>query len=202
MSRTGAVCAFCLYVLALVFGLFALFLPYWVSGKVEGMRTVTVVKEIDSGLFKEVNKYYMKEGNITDDSDNGFPEISGTYIYQKTVELVKALMIAGLSLLFIPLVYHATYRCCCHDDKTSGTTSAIFYIVMSFITVVSGGFILSCPLIYYAHVKRGVESEIISFGLSWYLAFISAGFTFIVGLWSVLHSCCTLCRTRSQDNEL
>jgi hypothetical protein len=78
-------------VLALVFGLFALFLPYWVSGKVEGMRTVTVVKEIDSGLFKEVNKYYMKEGNITDDSDNGFPEISGTYICKLMFKLFSLL---------------------------------------------------------------------------------------------------------------
>jgi hypothetical protein len=69
---------------------------------------------------------------------------------QKTVELVKALMIAGLSLLFIPLVYHATYRCCCHDDKTSRTTSAIFYVVMSFITVVSG------KLPWFYHTYRNV----------------------------------------------
>ncbi|XP_060584501.1 uncharacterized protein LOC132740586 [Ruditapes philippinarum] len=204
MSHTKAVCVFCLclfYLLAFVFGLLALLLPYWVSGKVEGVRTVTVVKQTEIGLFKEKSEYYIKEGNIT---DNGFPEITGTYIYPETVTMVKALMIVGLSLLFIPLVYQAIYgcRCCCLENTASENTWIKFYVAMSSIAVLSGGFILSCPLIYYAHVKRGVESEIISFGLSWYLAFISAGFTFIVGLWSVLHSCCTLCRTRSQDNEL
>ena len=58
------------YILALVLGLIALLLPYWASGKFDEVRNITVVKDIDSGLFKEQSEYFMEEPDTF--------EISGT----------------------------------------------------------------------------------------------------------------------------
>ena len=68
------------YVLAFVTGILALVSQYWVTGKFEAVRNATVVKEIDCGLFTDLTRYYLKDDNIPDESDNPFgQDVSKTF---------------------------------------------------------------------------------------------------------------------------
>ncbi|XP_060584500.1 uncharacterized protein LOC132740585 [Ruditapes philippinarum] len=170
--------------LAFGLGLLALLLPNWSSGNFEEVRNVTVVKEIDSGLFNEKNEYYMKEDSILDSSE----EIPGSFMKPEVVKIIRALMITGLSLLSIVLIHSVFQWCCYDDDETVGKTDAVISLILSLVTILAGGFILSGPLIYKNHVVAEFEPEKTSFGASWYMALSSAGLTFILGIVSVLHS--------------
>lgn len=185
MYKTVILVANCL---AFGLGLLALLLPNWSSGNFEEVRNVTVVKEIDSGLFNEKNEYYMKEDSILDSSE----EIPGSFMKPEVVKIIRALMMTGLSLLSIDLI-RSVYQWCCHDDddETGGKTDAVISLLLSLVTILAGGFILSGPLIYKNHVVAEIESEKTSFGACWYMAFISAGLTFILGIGRFLHSCWT-----------
>ncbi|XP_060604711.1 uncharacterized protein LOC132757446, partial [Ruditapes philippinarum] len=96
----------------------------------------------------------MKEDSILDSSE----EIPGSFMKLEIVKIIRALMITGLSLLSIDLI-RSVYQWCCHDDddETGGKTDAVISLLLSLVTVLAGGFILSGPLIYRNHVVADFE---------------------------------------------
>ncbi|XP_053382933.1 uncharacterized protein LOC128549677 [Mercenaria mercenaria] len=196
MDRAKIIICF-LYIFAWLFGLLSLFLPFWISGEIDsGVRNVTVVKDIDSGLFWKRQTYYIKKDSIPD-SDDSFTDISGSYLYTETVKIVQGLMITGLTLLSISLVSSVYYLCRCNEEK-GGKHAAKIFIAIAALTILAGCFIVSGPVIYGKHVIGDYGVKELHLGASCWLAAISAGITFMAGLSNVCQCVPSKCSLRFQ----
>ncbi|XP_045182546.2 uncharacterized protein LOC123541195 [Mercenaria mercenaria] len=189
MAQTAFICF--LYIFAWLFAMASFLLPYWISGEIDaGVRNVTVVKEVDSGLLWKRQTYYMKADSIPD-SDDSFEDISGTNFHTEAVKIVLWLMVTGLTLLSFSLVSSVCVWCCSNKEK-GGKGPAKLRIIIAVIMIFAGGFILSGPIIYYKHVTGdyGVKKEHI--GLSCWLALTSAVITFLTGVLTFIKGCRSL----------
>lgn len=152
MAKLGSFVTF-FYFLAFVAGVISLFLPFWVTTKVDvETRTVTVTRRIQSGLWWKRESYEIKADSLyANETDASWKSISSSNMDTDGIKAIKGVIIIGLGFLLVVIFIAGCTRCCANDGNQFRMYSV--FCGAGVAAIIAGILIGIGPIIYYTDVK-------------------------------------------------
>lgn len=183
MAKIGGFVTF-FYFLAWAAGIIALMLPFWVhTDSKEISVLVTVKKTTHRGLWWEHETFEVQQ-NGTNYNDRPWASIVHKDPDTHGLKAIKAMIIIGLTILFVAMFIAGCTRCC-SDDSNQVRMHMVFFGA-GIAALVAGAVIAIAPIVFYTDVRNDYIFERGDLGWCFWLIVASACASFTAGVLGIL----------------